>query len=302
MKKKVDLKTVKAAINELEGQGEPVTPRKVLAVTGGSMTTVLTLMREAQEQLAAAALVPNKSLPENIADAIQAHVTAQVVTAIGQVQAELAATRVRENEALAALALSEERVEVLQAELLQAIRDNDLFRLEAEKSAAGAGKVAEWQRKQLDDLKAEQRRLIDAGEVAKTAVAIAELQLQRADQAATKAEAQASELQENYQALQEKYVALEKRLTAEKAAAEQRAGQAEQQALGLTSQLGWAERTMVTQVAEIKDACAKESEALRDRIRAADHAATKAEDRAARLEAELRVLNEKITGGEKMVV
>ena len=64
MKKKVDLKTVKAAINELEGQGEPVTPRKVLAVTGGSMTTVLTLMREAQEQLAAAALVPNKRSEE----------------------------------------------------------------------------------------------------------------------------------------------------------------------------------------------------------------------------------------------
>lgn len=302
MKKKVDLKMIKAAISELDGQGEPVTSRKVQAVTGGSMTTVLELMREAQQELAAGALVPQKNLPESVAEAIQGHVTAQVVAAIALVQAELAGTRAREDETLAALQMSEERVDVLQAELLQAIRENDKIRLASEKEAAGAEKEAEWLRKQLDDLKAEQRRLSEAGESAKTAVAIAELQLQRADQAAAKAEAQASELQEKYQALQEKYVALEKRLTAEKAAAEQRAGQAEQQALGLTSQLGWAERTMVTQVAEIKDACAKESEALRDRVRAADLAVTKAEERVARLEAELRVLNEKITGGEKMVV
>lgn len=290
MKKVVDLKMVKGVIKDLEQQGEPVNPRKILAITGGSMTTVLTLMREAQQQLAAAALVPNKNLPENIADAIQGHVTLQVVSAIAQVQAELAAARTREDETLMALGEAEEQMEGLQQELQLCRQENANLRLQAEKSAATGAQLAEDLSRQLEDLRAEQRRLAEAGEAARTGLAMADLERRKATEAAEKSEAKAFELQTKYEALLGQHANFEKRLAAEKTAAELRAAQAEQKVLECNSQLQWLEKAMTLQVVEAKEDGSKEKVVLRDRLRVADEALARAEERAARMETELRDL------------
>lgn len=290
MKKKVDSKMVKEVIKELEEQGEPVSVRKIQAVTGGSMTTITLLYREAQEQMAAAMLVPNKCLPGSITEVIQGYVTTQVVTAISQTKAELAAARAREDETLAILEKAEEQVELLQAELLRNGQETDSFRVQAEKQAAAAEQAIEGLRMQLEDLRAEQRRLAQAGETARTAATLAEQVRKQAMDAAVKSEHRAAELQEKYEALLGQHGGFEKRLAAEKAAAELRAAEAEQKALELNSRLQWMENTMARQVTEAKEDGKKETVVLRERLRVADEALARTEERAARMEAELREL------------
>lgn len=290
MKKKVDLKMVKEVIKELEEQGEPVSVRKIQAVTGGSMTTITLLYREAQEQMAAAMLVPNKSLPGSITEAIQSYVTTQVVTAISQMKAELAAARAREDETLAILEKAEEQVERLQQELQEARHEIASLRLEAEKSAAAGAQLAEGLSKQLEDLRTDHRRLAKAGETARTCLAMAELERKNAAEAAERAEGKAAELQAKYEALLGQNAGFEKRLAAEKAAAEQKAAQSEQKALELDSQRQFLEGLLNRQREEAKENGKRETELLLDRIKVADDALTRAEARTARLEAEVREL------------
>lgn len=290
MQKKVDLKMVKEVVKELQNKSEPVTVRKILAITGGSMTTVSLLYREAQEGLAAAALVPNPNLPASIAEAIQDHVTTQVVAAISQLKAELAAARAREDETIGILGDAEEQVERLQQELQQARLEIASLRLQAEKSAAAGAQLAEGLSRQLEDLRAEQGLLTEAGEKARTGLAMAELLREKAAEAAERTDAMAAELQTKYEGLLGQHSSFEKRLAAEKAAAELRAAQAEQKVLDCNSQMQWLEKAMAIQVAEAKEDGSKEKVVLKDRLRVADEALARAEERATRMEAELREL------------
>lgn len=299
MKKKVDLKMVKEVVKELQDKDEPVTVRKILAITGGSMTTVSMLYREAQEGLAAAALVPNPNLPTSIAEAIQDHVTTQVVAAISQLKAELAAARAREDETIGILGDTEEQVERLQQELQQARHEIASLRLEAEKSAAAGAQLAEGLSKQLQDLRTDHRRLAESGETARTGLAIAELERKKAAEAADRAEAKAAELQTKYETLLGQHASFEKRLVAEKAAAEHKAAQSEQRALELDSQRQFLEGLLNRQREEAKEDGKRETEVLRDRIKVADDALARAEERAARLEAELRELRAPAQAGTK---
>ncbi len=290
MQKKVDLKMVKEVIKELQVRGEPVTARKILAVTGGSMTTVSLLYREAQEGLAAAELVQNPKLPDSIAEAIQDHVTTQVVAAISQLKAELAAARDREDETIGILGDAEEQVERLQQKLQQCYQEIASLRLQAEKSAAAGAQLAEGLSRQLEDLRAEQRRLAEAGEAARTGLALAKLERKKAEEVAERAEAKATDLQAKHEALLGQHANFERRLAAEKAAAEQKAAKSEQKALELDSQRQFLEGLLNRQREEAKEDGKRETEVLQDRIKVADDALARAEERAARLEAELREL------------
>lgn len=290
MQKKVDLKMVKEVVKELQDKGEPVTVRKILAITGGSMTTVSMLYREAQEGLAAAALVPNPNLPTSIGEAIQDHVTTQVVAAISQLKAELAAARAREDETIGILGVAEEQLEKLHQELEHARQEIASLRLQAEKSAATSAQFAEGLTKQLEDLRTDHRLLAESGEAARTALAMAELERKKAEGVADRAEAKSAELQTKYETLLGQHAGFEKRLAAEKAAAEQKAAQSEQRALDLDSQRQFLEGLLNREREEAKEDRIRETEVLADRIKVTDDALARAEERAARVEAELREL------------
>ncbi len=281
-----DLNAVQEAMRALEEQGEKITSRKVQAITGGSMTTVLRLFREAQQDWKAARPSPQRSLPQALAETILAYVGGEVAASSQALEAELQATSAREKEALEALELAEQRIAALQADLMQCLREMDQGRMEAERAQAASSNEIEGLRIQVGGLQTERRQLIEAGEASRLAAAKAELKVERADLATTKAEELAAALATKSQALQDEKTAQEKLL----AAAEQRAAIAEQRFQDFCDQAKRAEIAATSQLIELKSATEKETRALCDRIQAADLATSKADARAKKLEIEINKL------------
>lgn len=292
MEKSVDLQAVKGALRALEDQGEKVTARKVLTLTGGSMTTVLRLLREAQTARGLEAQTLQNSLPQPVVQALLAFAGAEVAAASNILKADLESERARGLETLEALELAEARITALQGDLMASLRETDEARKEAEKAAAAWGREIEGLQRQVAELETERRQLIEAGEAARTSAAKADMKVERADQATAKAESWATELATRMAALQEEKTALEKSL----AAAEQHAAVAGQRYQDLFDQAKRADCAAQAHLAEIRSAAEKEAAALRERIQAADLATAKAEARAERTEAELEKMRKNLNG------
>lgn len=186
--------TVARAIRNLEAEGQKVTGRAVLAITGGSLGTVLQHIRTYREQGAPAAAA--KEIPESYQGA--------TLRLIGQVQAEtrqalqeqITAAQASEAEALEGLSGAEQQIKALTAELDRVKAKAEADRQAAEKAAAVATEKIEGQQQTIEALQKECRQLIEAGEAARTEATKAQMQVERADQAAEKAEAKTRMLEE----------------------------------------------------------------------------------------------------------
>lgn len=214
--------SVTRAIQQLESEGQKVTGRAVMSLTGGSLGTVLQLIKahreEARRPAPAASEIPN-------------HFQSAVCRLIGEVRQSVADelreqiedARAGEQQAIEAITATEVEISQLTEKLAEAKARAERERAAADQATALATQQIENLSRTIDALEIERRQLIEAGEAARTEAGKAQLHVERSDQAAVKAEAlaerQAAELSELRKAL---------------AAAEQRAAVADQRATDQT--------------------------------------------------------------------
>ncbi|WP_029918164.1 DNA-binding protein [Pelobacter seleniigenes] len=182
------IETVARACEQLKRDGQKVTGRAVLAITGGSLGTVLTLIKEWRES-GEQTLAP---LPEEMPNDLQT----AILRALGQAQAQAAeelkleveAAKDRETEVLDLYADAETTIKQLTEEL-KASQDRVLaLEQEAEKTAGITTEKLDALIRRVGELEIERLQLIAAGEAARIEAARAQVNIERADQATTKCE------------------------------------------------------------------------------------------------------------------
>ena len=214
--------TVVRACESLKSEGQKVTGRAVLAISGGSLGTVLGHIKEWRQNAA--------QTPTNLPSEIPAELQAAILRALGFAQDEAAAklneaieqSGARESEALDGLTLAENRIEDLTTELTEVRSQADKDRQEFEKIQAVLAEKIDSLTQRTQDLETERKQLIETAEASRTETAKALLQIERADQASSKAEAQVQKLEsELKQILEEKIVAEKAQAVAEQKSADQ---------------------------------------------------------------------------------
>lgn len=195
MKQTVTIEQVKAAIAQLRENGERVSRKNVIAITGGSMSTVHRLLVEIEEAEArAAAAPPAEGIDERVQSALLNWIRGRVDEATGGLESKILRLEERETEALESLNTAELRIDALTEEVADAKAQADQERQTAKEAAAAASaKIVELE-KVITELRRERQQLIETGAAARTESAKAQLQVERADEAAKKAEAQLHDL------------------------------------------------------------------------------------------------------------
>lgn len=240
--------TVAGACERLKGEGQKVTGRAVLSITGGSLGTVLGHIKEWRAFGEKASAVMPSEMPSDL--------QAVILRSLGQAQADAAAklkeeidqAGAREAEALDGLAEAEKRIEQLAAELAAIQNQAADERQAAEKTAAVAAEKIEALGGRVQDLEIERRQLIEAAEASRTEAAKAQLQVERADQATSKAEARTMDLEKQLAQGQ----AEKAQVQAEKAQAEKAQAVAEQKAQDQAEALAEAKASITELKAEYK--------------------------------------------------
>ncbi|NTW87736.1 MAG: hypothetical protein HGB26_01115 [Desulfobulbaceae bacterium] len=205
--------TVIRACESLKSEGQKISGRAVLAITGGSLGTVLGHIKEWRKNAA--------QTPTNLPAEIPAELQAAVLRALGFAQDEAAAKMkeaieqagARESEALDGLTLAEGRIEDLTTELMEVRSQANKDRQEFEKIQAVLTEKVASLTQRTQDLETERKQLIETAEASRTETAKALLQIDRADQASSKAEAQVQKLESELERI------LEEKIVAEKAQA-----------------------------------------------------------------------------------
>jgi chromosome segregation ATPase len=241
MKKIVTKEHIRGAIEQIREQGGKVSRRAVLAITGGGMSTVHQIMDEIAQEDTARAAAPSSEISSTLTAAILAEVGRQVQVATTALMGQLEAAQGANNELTSELAWCETEAERIAIELANQTARAENQRQEAEKAQAVATQEILDLRARVEALEIERRQLIEAGESARTEAAKALVQVERADQAASKAEKRIRDLEQQVQTAQE-----------EKAQAEKAQAVAEQRAQGLESQTGKLDKSMEQATAKIE--------------------------------------------------
>lgn len=202
--------TVARACERLKSEGQKVTGRAVLSITGGSLGTVLRYIKKWRQGAAQA--------PTALPSEIPAELQSSILRALGLAQAEAAAkleedieqATARETEALEGLANAEALIEKLAAELKELRAQFEQELQSFEKSKAVAAEKIESLESRAQDLQTERQQLVESGEKARTEAAKALLQVERADMATEKAEARVRELKVDLQTTRDEKVSAEK--------------------------------------------------------------------------------------------
>jgi len=182
------IETVARACEQLKRDGQKITGRAVLAITGGSLGTVLTLIKE-WRKFGQQALAP---LPEEMPSDLQA----AILRALGQAQAqaaeelkiEVAASKDREAEVLGLYSDAETTINQLTAELKSSQGRILTLEQEAEKTAGITIEKLDALAKRVGELETERLQLIETGEAARIEAAKNQVKIERADQATEKYE------------------------------------------------------------------------------------------------------------------
>ncbi len=205
--------TVVRACESLKNEGQKISGRAVLAISGGSLGTVLGHIKEWRQNAA--------QTPTNLPAEIPTELQSAILRALGFAQDEAASklkeaidqAGARESEALDGLTLAENRIEDLTTELTEVRSQADKDRQEFEKIQAVLTEKAESLTQRTQDLEIERKQLIETAEASRTETAKALLQIERADQASSKAEARVQALESELKRI------LEEKIVAEKAQA-----------------------------------------------------------------------------------
>jgi chromosome segregation ATPase len=189
----VNLEAVRRAIKSIEAEGGKPTARAILAQTGGSMATVLRLLKEAQEVEAAASCYDD-ALPDTLLDAIRAALGTTRQECQEAAGVRVAEAEVRETAAVEALAGSEAQIEASAKEIATLREQVVSLEGEVEKQAAIYNEASASSKQRIAELETERKQLVEAGEAARTEAAKAMLQLERADRTAALAEQRVTDL------------------------------------------------------------------------------------------------------------
>lgn len=216
------IEAVRSAMAKLEKNGEKVTGRAVLALTGGSLGTVMKQIAAIQEGRSSLIALP-REIPEDFQGAVLKLIGQTQQAAATHLEKQISQAKAVEAEAIEGLTVAEEKIHALTDQLAEMQQRFDQFRQEAEKATAMADDRTEQQMKQIASLQTENQQLVASSEMARIETAKANLQLERADQAAQKAEDRARSSLEKVEELQRALADAEKG----RAVAEQHAGDLE---------------------------------------------------------------------------
>ena len=117
MKSPMTLEAVQQAIASLQKQGERISRRNVLAITGGSMSTVHQLMIQVEEIDAQKALAATTGLSASLLVAINTEIADKIKQSTHLLHGQIQELKQREQEALDSLVLMEKEVERLSVNL-----------------------------------------------------------------------------------------------------------------------------------------------------------------------------------------
>jgi len=227
------LENVRKAMQKLKGEGERVSRRNVLAVTGGSMSTVHRLMGRIEDIEASEAVMVTTRISDALHKALREEIAQHVQLTTSALEEQIRLLQDREKEALDALAAVELRAEKLSDEL-ETLRHNagrEQQRFEQEHAIAQAT-IARLEN-ELSRHQADNTQLIEAAEAAKGETARVQLQIERAEKTADKYEARAEKLEVELKKVRE-----------DLAQAEQQAAVANQRANDLSDALAKAEQAL----------------------------------------------------------
>lgn len=184
MERTITLHKVQAAIRELRDNGERVSRRNVLAITGGGMSTVHQLMSQVEDLEALQASVPDPNISEELRKVLLVEIGTQVKKATETLQEQIRQLQGREQEALEALAAFEARTEKLSQALMAARGEVEKERLAKEKAGAVAAETIARQEKMVSGLRAEKMQLNSSLESERIELARSRVLLENATQAA----------------------------------------------------------------------------------------------------------------------
>ena len=226
MQKVANLESVARACQQLQADGQKITGRAVVGVTGGSLGTVLSLIKEWRQ----GADKDQVAQPEDIPAELQA----ALVRAIGFAQdkaaevlkEKIADASTREAEALEGLAEAETRITSLTNQLAEVMQQAVEKDQAADRAAAVAAEKIRSMVERVQALETERRQLIESSEASRKETAKALMQVERADLATEKAESRLQAM--------ERQVA---ECSAKKTEAEKIAVVAEQRSKDMTDQL-----------------------------------------------------------------
>jgi len=225
MQQVANLETVSRACMQLQAEGQKITGRAVVGITGGSLGTVLSLIKD-WRQGPVAVPVSQPDIPSELQAVLIRCLGLAQDKAAEQLESQIDETTLREAEALEGLAEAEKQISILTAqvaEIRQVAADKDQA---ADKAAAVAAEKIASMIERIAALEAERRQLIEAAEASRTEAAKALMHVERADLATKKAESRLETL--------EAQIA---ECSTIKIEAEKTAAVAEQRASNLTEQL-----------------------------------------------------------------
>lgn len=186
--------TVARACELLVTDGQKVTGRAVLGITGGSLGTVLGYIKEWRQGVNQARKTIPAEIPVDLQTSILRALELAQDKAAAKLKEEIDQATAREMEAVDGLRLAESRIEDLLTELARVQKLAEQDRHEAEKSQAVSTAKVESLSQRVQELETERRLLLDATEASRMEAAKAHLHVELADQVIAKAESQIQDI------------------------------------------------------------------------------------------------------------
>lgn len=195
MQQVANLETVSRACQQLKSEGQKITGRAVVGITGGSLGTVLSLIKEWRQGADKVPVAQPEEIPAELQVALTRALGFAQDKASEILKENIDEATAREAEALEGLAEAEKQIMDLAGQLAE-IRQQTVEKDQAaDKAAAVAAEKIESMEGRIQMLETERRQLIDAAEASRTETAKALMQVDRADQATTKAESRLETLE-----------------------------------------------------------------------------------------------------------
>ena len=188
MEDMLTIENVRDAIQKLKNDGERVTRRNVIAITGGSMSTVHRMMGQIEDMEAKAAAVPLGGISEALSSAIREEIDQHIQKVSTALQEQIYLLQDREKQALDALTVSENRAGRLEKELEKQILKAGQEKADLEKRLAVAKENISHLERDLESCNDERTKSQKDAELARQDASKLQFQLDRAERSLDKLE------------------------------------------------------------------------------------------------------------------
>ena len=195
MQKVANMETVARACQQLQSDGQKITGRAVVAITGGSLGTVLSLIKEWRQGADKAPVAQPEEIPAELQSALIRALGFAQDKAAENLREKIEEASAREAEALEGLAEAEKQITDLTGQVAEIRQLAAEERQRAETAAAVATEKIESMAERIQSLETERRQLIESAEASRTEAAKALMQVERADLATKKAESRLETLE-----------------------------------------------------------------------------------------------------------